>query len=75
MDWIVLMLTGVALAFTCIMKESYAPILLQRKAARLRKETGDPRWWSEFDSMESVLSMLKVNLTRPFVMAITEPIW
>jgi hypothetical protein len=28
------------------MKETYAPTILREKAARMRKQTGDERWWS-----------------------------
>lgn len=75
MDWIALMLAGIALFFACVMKETYAPILLRKKAARLRKETGDSRWWTPYDYKASLVDILKVNLTRPFAMAVTEPIW
>ncbi|KAB8271260.1 major facilitator superfamily domain-containing protein [Aspergillus minisclerotigenes] len=73
MDWIALMLSGVALVFSLIMKETYGPIILQKKAARMRKETGDP-YWSRYDQKASLGEILKVNLGRPFVMAVTEPI-
>lgn len=75
MCWIALILSGVALVFSCIMEETYGPIILQKKAARLRKETDDSRWWSRYDQKTSLAEMLKVNLGRPFVMAVTEPIW
>ncbi|KAH8422814.1 MFS transporter [Aspergillus melleus] len=74
MCWIALILSGVALALCCIMEETYGPIILQKKAARLRKETDDSRWWSRYDQKTSLGEMLKVNLGRPFVMAVTEPI-
>lgn len=75
MCWIALMLSGVALVFALILKETYAPTILQKKAARLRKETGDSRWWSRYDQKASLYEILKLNLSRPFVMAVTEPIW
>jgi hypothetical protein len=34
-------------------KETYAPVLLQRRAAKLRKETGDDRWWCRYDERNS----------------------
>lgn len=74
MDWIALILSGVALIFSLIMKETYAPTILQKKAARLRKESGDSRWWSRYDQKASLSQILKLNLSRPFVMAVTEPI-
>ncbi|KAJ5084448.1 hypothetical protein NUU61_009027 [Penicillium alfredii] len=74
MDWIALILSAVALVFACILKETYAPTLLQRKAARLRKKYGESRWWSRYDQKDSLVSILALNLSRPFVMAVTEPI-
>lgn len=75
MNWVALILSAIALVFSLIMRESYAPILLQKKAARLRKETDDPRWWCRYDQKQSLVEVLKLNLSRPFVMAVTEPIW
>ncbi|KAJ5536993.1 hypothetical protein N7513_010179 [Penicillium frequentans] len=74
MCWIVLILSGVGLCFALILKEPYGPTLLQKKAARLRKETGDSRWWSRYDRKDSLYEILKLALSRPFVMAVTEPI-
>ncbi|KAJ5585125.1 uncharacterized protein N7459_004925 [Penicillium hispanicum] len=74
MDWIALILSGVALGFAVILKETYAPTLLQQKAIRLRKETGDSRWWSRYDRKDPLFQILKLNLSRPFVMAVSEPI-
>ncbi|KGO76478.1 Major facilitator superfamily domain, general substrate transporter [Penicillium italicum] len=74
MCWIALILSGVALVFAILLKETYAPALLQKKAAKLRKETGESRWWSRYDQKASLPEVLKLNLSRPFVMAVTEPI-
>ncbi|EPS27688.1 hypothetical protein PDE_02632 [Penicillium oxalicum 114-2] len=74
MCWIALILSCVALGFAMILQETYAPTLLQRKAARLRKETDDSRWWSRYDQKASLYEILALNLSRPFVMAVTEPI-
>jgi hypothetical protein len=75
MCWIALILSAVALVLAIILKETYAPTLLQQKAARLRKETDDSRWWSRYDQKTSLSETLALNLSRPFVMAVTEPIW
>ncbi|KAL4896529.1 major facilitator superfamily domain-containing protein [Aspergillus ambiguus] len=74
MNWIAMMFSGVALVFALIMRETYSPIILQKKAAQLRRETGDSRYWSRYDQKIGLTEMLKVNLGRPFVMAVTEPI-
>ncbi len=39
-----------------------------------RKETGEERYWSRYDQRLSFIELMKVNLSRPFVMAIKEPI-
>ena len=69
-----MILSAVSWIFVCIMKETYSPALLVRRAAHRRKETGDSRWWSRYDQKASFISLLKINLSRPFVMAVTEPI-
>ena len=74
-NWLVMILAGVAFGFVAIVKETYGPTLLRKRAAKLRKETGDPRWWSRFDEKQAFLPLLKVNLSRPFVLMVTEPIW
>ncbi|KAJ6187069.1 hypothetical protein N7519_001977 [Penicillium mononematosum] len=74
MCWIALILSAIALVFAILLKETYAPTILQKKAARLRKETGESRWWSRYDQKASLPEILKLNLSRPFVMAVTEPI-
>lgn len=69
-----MILSAVAWIFVCSLKETYAPALLVRKAEARRKETGDSRWWSRYDQKESFIPLLKVNLSRPFIMTFTEPI-
>ncbi|KAH0373826.1 MFS general substrate transporter, partial [Aureobasidium melanogenum] len=73
-NWLVMILAGVAFFFVAIVKETYGPTLLRKRAAKLRKETGDPRWWSRFDEKKAFWPLLKVNLSRPFVLMVTEPI-
>ncbi|ODH34732.1 hypothetical protein ACO22_03053 [Paracoccidioides brasiliensis] len=73
-NWLSMIFAGIALALLCFVKETYTPVLLQKKARRLRAETGDSRWWSRYDYRASLTEVLKVNLSRPFAMAILEPI-
>lgn len=50
-------------------------IILERKAARLRKETGDDSYVSyDEDENQTMTQLLKVSLARPFVFLFTEPI-
>lgn len=70
-----MMIAGVGWIFVCILKETYAPTLLKKKAKLRRKETGDERYWSRYDDHKlSFAQLMKTNLSRPFVMLVTEPI-
>jgi hypothetical protein len=69
-----MILAGAAWVFVFLVKETYEPTILRKKAARIRKETGDDRWWSRFDEKAAFLPLLKVNLSRPFKLMVTEPI-
>ncbi|KAH7157168.1 major facilitator superfamily domain-containing protein [Dactylonectria macrodidyma] len=73
-NWIVLILGGVGTLMMATCKETYHPAILKKKAARIRKETDDPRWWCQYDQRVSSLHLLKVNLSRPFILFATEPI-
>ncbi|PHH84377.1 hypothetical protein CDD83_2029 [Cordyceps sp. RAO-2017] len=74
-NWIVLIIAGVCIALVLTVEETYAPTILKRKAARLRRQTGDPRWWCRYDQRRvSTLQLLRVNLSRPFILFATEPI-
>ncbi|KAH7370005.1 major facilitator superfamily domain-containing protein [Rhexocercosporidium sp. MPI-PUGE-AT-0058] len=73
-NWLVMILSGAGWIFCSSMQETYAPVILQRKAAKMRKETGDDRWWCRYDQRSSLFQMLKVNLSRPFILSFTEPI-
>ena len=71
-----MIISGVAFAFMCILQETYTPALLQKKAKLRRKEQGDDRYWSRYDNRKvSFLDLLKINLSRPFVLIWNEPIW
>ena len=73
-NWIVMIWAGCAFGLLLFMKETYAPVLLQRRAKKLRKENDDERYWSRYDIRVGFWELLRINLKRPFVMAITEPI-
>ncbi|VUC20726.1 unnamed protein product [Clonostachys rosea] len=72
--WIVLIGGGVGIGLMATCKETYPPTILKRKAARMRKETGDERWWCQFDQRESNFELAKINLKRPIILFFTEPI-
>jgi MFS family permease len=58
-----------------LMPETYAPVLLSRKAARLRKETGDPDIIAKTDlQKKTVRYVMTVVMTRPYRMLFQEVI-
>ncbi|KAI5290739.1 hypothetical protein KEM54_000611 [Ascosphaera aggregata] len=73
---------AVSIADACIqigglfmLKETYAPRLLQWKAQRLRKETGEDSWHTEAEKMQvSVWMLLRTSIVRPFILIATQPI-
>lgn len=73
-NWIVLILGGTVTLIMTTVKETYAPSILQKKAARMRKDLDDDRWWCRYDEKISKLDLIKVNLSRPFILSFTEPI-
>jgi hypothetical protein len=58
-----------------VLDETRASVLLSRKAAKLRKTTGDGRYQSK-DEFEraSLAEMFKTSLSRPVRMLLTEPV-
>jgi hypothetical protein len=55
-------------------RESYAPILLARKAARLRKETGNPKLRGKYDTGLSPRDHFKRGIGRAIKILIFSPI-
>ena len=57
-----------------VMPEMYPPVLLKRKAERLRKETGDQRYWHPHENEKmNPNNIVKKYLSRPLRMLLTEP--
>ncbi|KAI0023345.1 major facilitator superfamily transporter [Xylariomycetidae sp. FL0641] len=74
-EWVMLVLAGVVVALIfALMPETYAPLLLRWKARHFRELTGDDRFRAEHEIVDAtLLSRLRVSMTRPFYM-LTEPI-
>ncbi|TFK19031.1 spermine transporter [Coprinopsis marcescibilis] len=73
--WILFIFIGVCLVLTFFIPETLAPVILRRKAEKLRKETGD----STYQTLEELERLpfnqtLQIALVRPFVVLFTEPI-
>ncbi|KAF7596684.1 hypothetical protein BBP40_000607 [Aspergillus hancockii] len=58
------------------LRETYTPVLLKRKAKRLRSKTGDLAYQTESEKSnnQTVFQILRVSLVRPFRLLITQPI-
>ncbi|OTA68720.1 bicyclomycin resistance protein [Hypoxylon sp. EC38] len=56
------------------LKESYAPVILEKKAAKLRKETGNSLLRSKLDAGLSPRDYFKRGIIRPFRMLFLSPI-
>ena len=62
-----------ALSYFCL-PEVYGPVLLKRKAQRLRKETGNDRYWHPHERIKvDVKSIVTKQFSRPLKMLFTEP--
>ena len=64
--------TGILTFF--FMQESYAPVLLERKAERLRKETGNPNLRSKLDPGLTTGELIRRSIVRPTKMLFLSPI-
>ncbi|KAF9891852.1 hypothetical protein FE257_003337 [Aspergillus nanangensis] len=73
--WVIAIATGV-MTIACMIsyRESYAPVLLERKAARLRKETGNPNLRSVFDRGQMTAKLFWFTLARPMKLLFLSPI-
>jgi len=72
--WLILIWGAVAFILMASIQETYAPALLQAKAKKLRKMHDNTRYWSRYDVRVGFLELMRVNLSRPFIMAVKEPI-
>ncbi|KAK2786006.1 hypothetical protein FQN52_008002 [Onygenales sp. PD_12] len=73
--WIGLIFAGITAPLCVFMPETYAPVLLQRRARALRKETGNNSIVAPFDIQKKGLKVIfTVTLTRPVRMVMHESI-
>ncbi|EEH11407.1 conserved hypothetical protein [Histoplasma capsulatum G186AR] len=76
--WIFYMLliwsASVLVAIALFVPETYHPVLLRRKAIRLRRETGDERWRAPIERRErSVAQTVLRTVYRPMMLLALEP--
>lgn len=77
-NWMVLIIAGAFGALSISIPETYAPVLMRKKAEKLRKDTGDERYMSRFcykDGEGDFWELTKTSLERPIIMLFTEPLW
>ncbi|KAI7897475.1 major facilitator superfamily domain-containing protein [Cokeromyces recurvatus] len=73
--WVNMIFAGVMWIIICCLPETYHPVLLARRAKRIRAETGDPTFVTVEEEFPVPISeLVQANLIRPFIMIFTEPI-
>ncbi|KAI1128827.1 major facilitator superfamily domain-containing protein [Nemania abortiva] len=73
--WVTAIAYGVGTIVSCaVFRETYAPRILERKAARLRKETGNPQYRSKFSKKGAAKQLWVSAIARPARMTIRSPI-
>jgi multidrug resistance protein len=73
--YVLLIWTAVQLAMiTLLVPETYPPVLLRRKAERLRKETGNGAWTAPIDKLDrSISKTVMWSCVRPLQLLLLEP--
>lgn len=73
--WILCILAGATWPVLLLMPETYAPVILKRRAVQLRKETGDDSIIAPIELEKTDLNhIITVVLTRPIRMICFEPL-
>ncbi|KUM59560.1 hypothetical protein ACN42_g7584 [Penicillium freii] len=73
--YVLLIWSGVMLAsIIFLVPETYHPVLLRRKAEKLRQETGDERWKAPIEKLQrSVSQTVLLSMKRPILLLALEP--
>ncbi|QRV87327.1 major facilitator superfamily transporter [Ceratobasidium sp. AG-Ba] len=74
--WVLFIFVGVVFVATVfLMPETLSPVLLRRRAQRLREKTGDMTLKTESELHHvSLAEKVKISLTRPLILLVTEPL-
>lgn len=73
--WVSTMLGGVITVLGLFfLQETYTPVLLEQKARRLRKETGNAEWHTVFTMREPLRVRIFHGLLRPCIFLATQPV-
>lgn len=73
--WTNMAFAGMILIVVALIPETYAPVILKRRAAGLRKETGNTNIITEQEQKKpSLHDIARTSLIRPITMIFTEPV-
>jgi multidrug resistance protein len=73
--WTNMAFAGVIMVMVGLIPETYAPVILKRRAAKLRKETGNPNIITEQEQNKLTMrDIARTSLIRPITMIMTEPV-
>ncbi|KAJ5215965.1 major facilitator superfamily domain-containing protein [Penicillium cinerascens] len=73
--WTNMAFAGVIMIIIGLVPETYAPVILKRRAAKLRKETGNPNIITEQEQHKLTFrDIARTSLIRPITMIMTEPV-
>ncbi|KAL2069904.1 hypothetical protein VTL71DRAFT_14583 [Oculimacula yallundae] len=73
--WVNMGFAGVILIIVGLIPETYAPIILKRRAAKLRVELNNPNIITEQEKVKLTLQeIVRTSLIRPITMILTEPV-
>lgn len=73
--WVNLAFAGTILILVGLIPETYAPVILRRRAAKIRKATGDMNIITEQEKVTLTFhEIVRTSLIRPIIMILTEPV-
>ncbi|ODV64318.1 MFS transporter [Ascoidea rubescens DSM 1968] len=73
--WVNMAFAGVLWIVSSLIPETYAPVILKKRAQRLREETNNPKIMTEQEAQGlSLKEIIKTCLIRPLYFTITEPV-
>lgn len=73
--WVNMAFAGAVLAIVGLVPETYAPVILKRRALRLRTQTGNMNIITEQEKVKLTLrDIIRTSLFRPITMILTEPV-
>lgn len=73
--WVNMAFAGVILILMGLIPETYSPVILKRRAIRLRKEIGDRNIITEQEKHKlTIRDIIRTSLIRPITMIMTEPV-